>query len=287
MPTRFDILEKRYASLIRDVDHAIRPLVAAIDVQKISTFNSLYKRYGADKHKFFVETEKRRYLKALDIITQDRSSGSVCDLGGFVPYLPVALSKLGFSVTIVDKYGVYGPDFKNAIDRVTSAHSIRVMNLDILNDPFGPLGAHDVVLLLAVVEHFNGTPRHLMKKIHPLVSPGGFFLFEVPNLATFIRRIQLMMGRSPLPDYEDYFTSEYPHMGHNREMTVEEVRFMLARSGFDIDYLDCYDFDSVSMKTMGRLAMRLVKLLPVKNLGQSIIAKARPRASVLLAGSPS
>lgn len=282
MRSRLDRIEQKFSALLRDVDAAVRPLVECIDVEAISRHNALYKRYGADKFKFFVKAERRRYIKALDIITSHRSDGIVCDLGGFVPYLPVALSMVGYSVKIVDKYEVYGPVFKSAIERLAQQHGIQVFHLDILNDSFQALGQNDVVLLMAVVEHLNGSPRHLMRKIQDVIAPDGFLLFEVPNIAGLIKRVRLLLGHAPMADYEDYFYSGYPHMGHNREMTVSEVRYMFEHSGYDADFIECYDYDDVSVKWRGRLALKLAGLLPVKSFGQSIMAKARPRSHMRL-----
>lgn len=273
----YKIMNDKFLNLIRDVDQAVRPLVDCIDVQAISNHNALYRHYGADKFKFFIEAEKKRFYKALDIITKDDKKGTVCDLGGFVPWLPIALSKLGYQVKIVDRYEFYGPAFKNAIDKATGQYSIQVFDLDILKDPFDLLGKNDIVMLMAVVEHFNGTPRPLMKKIHDILSPNGFFLFEVPNIAGLIKRIRLLLGHAPMSDYEDYFLSDYPHTGHNREMTVDEVKYMFQHSDFKIEYLDCYDYDPVSVKWKGQLVLALNRLLPSKKTGQSIIAKARPQ----------
>ena len=277
MPSRFVRAERKFAELLKDVDGAVRPLVECIDVDAVSKHNALYKRYGANKFKFFVAAERRRYIKALDIITNDESTKTALDLGGFVPYLPVALAMLGRRVKIVDDYDIYGSDFALGVERLADKHGIEVFRRDILRESFHVFGKNDVVLLLAVVEHLNGTPRQLLEKIKEIVSPSGFLLFEVPNIAGLIKRIRLLLGHAPTADYEDYYYSEYPHRGHNREMTVSEVRYMLEHSGYDVNRLECYDYDAVTVKWKGRFVLKVSGWLPFKDIGQSIMATATPR----------
>jgi len=270
-------LERRFSALIGDVDRAIRPLIDAIDLSALARVNALYRHYAAAKFKHFVEIERRRWLKALDLIAAARDGGTVCDLGCFIPYLPIALASIGYKVKIVDRYPLYGEAFRTAIMDAVRGRTIEVFDLDILRDDFSVLGRNDIVLLMAVVEHLNGTPRHLLKKVHDIIGPDGRFVFEVPNIAEFVKRIGMLLGMSPLGDYRDFYDSEYPHIGHNREMTVDEVVYMLGRSGFAVEYVECYDYNADPVRTFrGKLAVLLKRALPVRNKGDSIIVTARP-----------
>jgi len=272
-----DRLEQRHAALLAEVDRAIRPLIEAIDVETLGRVNALYRHYAADRFKHFVEIERRRWLKALGLITTARDSGTVCDLGCFIPYLPIALAFLGYKVRIADRYALYGDPFRKAIQDAVRGRSIELVDLDILRDDFAVLGQNDIVLLMAVVEHLNGTPRHLLEKIHGIVRPEGHFVFEVPNIAEFVKRLGMLLGVSPLGDYRDFYDSAYPHIGHNREMTVDEVLYMLERSRFVVEHLECYDYSVEPVRSFrGRLALLLKRVLPVRNKGESIIAVACP-----------
>lgn len=271
-------LHKKYTSLAKEVEKEIVPLIESIDVRCLTKYNEYYKRYSKDKFKYFVEIEKFRYFKALEIITADKGQTAICDVGCFVPYLSVALAILGYKVKIIDNYSLYNDSFKTRIHQLAEKKSIQLIDFDILRDDFNLLGRNDVVLLMAVIEHLNGTPRYLLKNIHNIISSDGFLLVDVPNIAEFLKRIRLLFGFSPLADYEHYYNSAYPHIGHNREMTVDEVRYMLGHSNFDIEYLECYDYDPSPAKTIyGKLSLLLKKVLPIKNKQGSIIAKARPK----------
>jgi 2-polyprenyl-3-methyl-5-hydroxy-6-metoxy-1,4-benzoquinol methylase len=263
--------------LLVEADQAITPLIDAIDVDDLSRYNVAYRAYGAGKFRHFIEDERRRFLKAVTVITEDRPSGVVCDLGCFVPYLPLALSRLGYHAKIVDKYALFPEPFKRAIHHLAEAARIEVLDLDILQDDFAPLKDNDVVLLMAVVEHLNGSPRQLMEKTRSIITPGGFLLFEVPNIAELSKRLRMLLGRSPLGDYRTFLDSDYPFMGHNREMTISEVSELFARTGFRAEWIECYDYSPLDGQgVVPRLLRQVKRWLPLPDLGECIMAKARP-----------
>src|SRR2546425_719908 len=83
----------RYAALYLDKSST---LIESINVDDLSRYNAAYRGYGGQKFRHFVEDEKRRFLKALTVVMEDRPTGLVCDLGCFIPYLPLALARLGY-----------------------------------------------------------------------------------------------------------------------------------------------------------------------------------------------
>jgi SAM-dependent methyltransferase len=272
----------KYRELIRDADRVILPLLESIKIDDLAKHNAGYRRYDVDRQKHFVEREKGRFLKVLDWIECDVRRGTVCDLGCFVPYLPVAMSLLGYQVKIVDKYSLYAETFKEAILRIAEANRIEVFDLDIVAEDLTPLGVNDVVLLMAVVEHLNGTPRALMEAARRCLGDDGALVFEVPNLAAFAKRVRLLFGCSPLPDYATYFASGYPFLGHNREMTVSEVRYLLEHTGFRIERMDCYDYHLQPPETFKGWGLELLKrVTPIRDKYDSILALARPQQTQL------
>ncbi len=261
--------------LFEEVDSIIRPLIDAVDVQDVSRFNRGYEEYSVDKFRCFINYEKARFAQALQIIAEDRTEGSIVDLGCFIPYLPVALSKLGYKTTIVDKYSLYSPRLKRCVDDLAEIANIRVCDLDLLEDDLAGLGGFDVVMLMSVIEHLNGSPRDLFNKIRGITNKNGILYLDVPNIAEFTKRIMLLIGRSPLPIYRTFYDSEYPFMGHNREMTASEVAYMLNRSGYAVEVIRCVDYFGENLNLKARMLRLLKKATPVANKGQLIIAKAR------------
>jgi 2-polyprenyl-3-methyl-5-hydroxy-6-metoxy-1,4-benzoquinol methylase len=273
----FRALNRQYESLVRDVDRELAAFVDAIDVEALCRHNAGYREHAGQKFEGFVELEKNRFISALDHVQRRLKHGTICDLGCFVPYLPVALAMLGHEVKIVDKYGLYGAELKSSIERLASKWSIQVFDLDILSDDFAALGRNDVVFLMAVVEHLNGSPRSLMEKTRDIISDGGFLLFEVPNIAEFGKRLIPIRGRSVLPDYGSYLDSAYPFAGHNREMTAAEVAYLFKNTGYDVDELFCYDYGPVRQNGWKSRLLSVGKsLAPMKNKGHVIRAVVRP-----------
>lgn len=271
-------IEQTYSLELQEAERLIRTLLKSVSIDDLFTHNQELKNYRFDPFSSFVENEKIRYLLAADIITRSCKAGTVCDIGTYIPYLPIVLASLGYEVTIIDRYSLYGPRFEDAIRQVAELKGIRVVNLDILTDDFSLLGKQDVVLLMAVIEHLNGTPRPLLEKIRfSLLHPKSCLILEVPNIAQFDKRLQMfLLGRSPLPKYEYYFHSDYPFMGHNREMTVPELRYLIQQMGLSTEELYCYDYrpGGFPRNLRGHISNIAKHLLPLRNVGASIIAKA-------------
>jgi len=273
----FEAIEKNYIDVINEVESAICKLLNTIDIQEIAKYNIGLSIYGQFRYEYFIQREKRRFLLTLDEVNKSKKAASVCDLGCFIPYLPIALSLTGHKVKIVDKYSLYSQSFKDSIQRISDDYSIEVHDLDILSDDMERLESNDVVLLMAVIEHLNGSPRHLINKIRKIMKPDALLFSEVPNIAEFSKRIRMMFGHSPLPQYKDYFYSEYPYAGHNREMTVEEVRFLFENCDFQIMSLLCYDYSDDRIGTLSSALVKLLKhIAPVRYKGEGIWVKCRP-----------
>ena len=261
--------------ILAETDRRIRPLVDAVDVSELTRFNRGYERYTSNKFYYFIDMERKRLRRALELVLKHNQSGSVADLGCFIPYLPCALSLAGFSVRMVDKYSLYSPKLKDAIANFAGENLLKVHDLDLLNEPFDELGQNEAVLLTSVLEHLNGSPRELLRKARNILLPTGIFVVQVPNIAEFTRRVLLLFGRSPLIDYETYFRSDYPFMGHNREMTVKEVEFMLVHSGFRVTELACEDLSPpIPVNWKAQLIQGVKWLAPLSCKTSSITAAA-------------
>ncbi len=276
MTQRHTSFGQQLTNVMADTDTLIRPLLDVLNIEDICTHNKGYRAYDANRFQHFIEQEKGRFIKVANLIQHDpHNVRTICDLGAFIPYFPLVLSSLGYDVTIVDTYTLYGPRFESTIRQIAEKKAIKVIDLNILDDDFTPLGHPDIVLLMAVVEHLNGSPHVLMQKIHKMMAPGGYLVFDVPNIAEFTKRIAVLQGQSPLGDYRTYFDSAYPYMGHNREMTVSEVRLLMDMSGFRIDNLLCYDYSVLPATTLKRRLLYLIKSLwPIQDKGQVITVKA-------------
>jgi len=253
------------------MNETLRDVVDHVAIDDLSKHNMGLGRYAGDPWHHLVAIEEPRYRRAL-VMLDDITPGRVADLGCFVPYMPVALARRGWDVTAVDRYDLYGPSLKDAIRRCATSEGFRIVDADILGEL--DLGHFDAVLLMAVVEHLNGSALPLLGRIHDMLAPEGHLLFEIPNLAELGKRIALLRGRSPLPPIDEYSRSEYPFLGHNREMTVAEVRWLLEAARFRIDRLECFDYSPPAPGVKPWLVRQMRRRIPAAS--ETIMALTTP-----------
>jgi SAM-dependent methyltransferase len=258
--------------VMTDVADVLRTVADAIEVDDLAGHNAGISRYDGNLWHHLVVVEGPRFARALEML-EPQSPGTVVDLGCLLPYMPIVLARRGWNVTAVDRYDLYGPTLRSAVERCAKAEGFELVDADILEKP--DLGAFDVALLMAVVEHLNGSPLPLLEHIREMLNPGGRLLFEVPNLAELGKRIGLLRGRSPLPLIEEYARSDYPFTGHNREMTVAEVKWLLDAAEFDIEQFDCFDYSPPNRGLKPAVIRHLRRRLP--DAAETIMALAKRR----------
>lgn len=259
-------------TLMRMADDRIRTIIKEVDPADLALHNEGYAPEG-DLFDHLVAPERARYLLALRML-DGLSPGRAVDLGCFFPYMPLLLTAMGWEVTAVDRYSLYGPSMYEVLLETARIEGFELLDIDMMTD-LDRVGEADLVLLMAVIEHLNGSPLELIRQIGALLGPrhGRLFL-EVPNIATLWHRLQFLRGVSPLPEYGAYLRSSYPFAGHNREMTSGEVGLLLAEAGFEVDRLSLFDY-SPPAPGLKPAVLRLVqRALP--SCRETIMAVARP-----------
>jgi len=92
----------------------------------------------------------------------------------------------------------------------------------------------DAVTCIAVLEHvFN--PPNVVNEIHRVLKPNGFFIVQVPNVAWFPYRIQLLFGKLPKTD-GSYLGADWEHL---HWFTKDVLVKLLLASGFQIKQVTC------------------------------------------------
>jgi 2-polyprenyl-3-methyl-5-hydroxy-6-metoxy-1,4-benzoquinol methylase len=229
---------------IRETRNELSPFLEQLDFRVFSKYNVGYLRYQKDPSTYFIDLEVSRFLHTANYIcTNFHRSTRILDIGIFIPVLPMALSKLGFQVDAIEKLSLYENTLDPILNHITKRYNIKIYDTDIINGDLSVINNHfDIVLLMAILEHLNGSPKRLLDKCRNFLKPSGYLFADVPNIASMPKRISfLLKGTPPLPIYSDYFLSDYPFEGHNREYSFNELQFALKSTGFEIHKADFLD----------------------------------------------
>lgn len=162
---------------------------------------------------------------------------SVLDLGAGSGVMSLALQAAGASVTAADNWRPYSREDtvegqpsmirmgdRNYILERFRKHNIQTIETNLLEGKL-PLEdeTFDLAIIMAVIEHFPGSPRKILEEAKRILKPGGILVIEVPNIAALRNRLKLLVGRSIHFPIEDWYRSD-PFHGHFREITIGEVQ---------------------------------------------------------------
>lgn len=92
----------------------------------------------------------------------------------------------------------------------------------------------DVVTCIAVLEHVLNPPR-VVKEINRVLKNGGTFIVQVPNIASFPYRINLLFGKLPVTG-GFYMGADWEHLHWFTKSVLQEL---LSKSGFKIEAITC------------------------------------------------
>jgi len=150
------------------------------------------------------------------------SDRTVLELGCATGYVSGLMTKNGCRVTGIE----LDPDAANE----AQVHCEKVLTGD-LSDP-GFLDRisdrFDVVLCGDILEHLPDPPT-LLKHLHQLLSPGGFVLVSMPNVAYWRMRWDLLLGRF---EYAEVGLLDWTHL---RFYTVNTFSQLVEDTGYRID----------------------------------------------------
>ncbi len=159
----------------------------------------------------------------------------VLDLGcGFGGLTLVIAKLLGASE-------VWGVDIDDDRLKTAEARGLKVVKLDLEKDHFPfPNDYFDFIISFGVVEHLTWFDN-VISESYRVLARGGGFLLSIPNLASYINRIALLLGYQPR-DVEisqrkafgvlrGYDTQP---IGHIHAATLRAVKELLEAYGFQV-----------------------------------------------------
>ena len=246
-------------------------------------FGNFTDLYQADFSRFCEE------LCFLESNLRDKK-GKLLDIACGPGILSAALSSAGFEVTGADKYifpehqyNYFNIKDIESLKLLWNKYKIKVVGEDYLNLPkHFSSESFEVIVCDAFVEHLSISPRHLFNIAHGLLKKDGNFLLTTPNVVSALKRFRFLAGKSCLWDIKEFWRADL-FLGHHREYTIEELKFMCAEAGFEVvdiktkNVFPLGDFRKNGLKNfVGRLFSRLISYV-LPNSGEMIYLLARKK----------
>lgn len=222
----------------RDVARDLIALLPEVDPRDIGDNNFVLDRDFFAKYLYM--NTVRVAAMCTEITRRIPSPGTAIEVGSYFGSFALALRRLGWQVTAVDRYDSYGPAFGPYTDLMEDEGVMVVRTTRETEDAtLAGLATHDVVLAAAVIEHIPHTPRLFLEALRRKST--GLICLDTPNVARWWNRRLLDEGKSIFQDLRSQYFAGVPYEGHHREYTGPELAWMLAQVGCDeisVQYLD-------------------------------------------------
>lgn len=202
-----------------------------VDLLKIGDANREY-RYLIGQRDGYVRTIQ-------DILAHfgdgDHRSIKVLEIGAFLGVVSIALSQIGFQVTVTDiEEYIACANLRRRFDDCHikyAASNLRDYSLPFRDEEF------DAVIMCETIEHLNFNPLPVIQEINRVTKQNGLLYLTCPNLASAANRTQLLQGKSIHSPIDAFFAQLDPDRNmivglHWREYTADEIREMLQKLGF-------------------------------------------------------
>ncbi|MGI9301732.1 MAG: methyltransferase domain-containing protein [Gammaproteobacteria bacterium] len=218
----------------------------------------------------YLESSSVRYYRAYEVISQNSYGQNVCDIGGLWGVLPLTLKMLGFeNVTMTESLKYYSQAYDSLFGYIAD-NGVRIHDLDPFEgDPQLPQ-KFDVITVMAVLEHYPHSLKTVMANLIAMLPDSGRLYIEVPNIAYWPKRTDLLLGRSPLANLASIYQSQTPFIGHHHEFTISELRELIRLSGLKVVAEHFYNYSDVRTKSWSQRLRH-----PVLNLIYTLLRDSR------------
>jgi 2-polyprenyl-3-methyl-5-hydroxy-6-metoxy-1,4-benzoquinol methylase len=198
-------------------------------------------RPGLFDFRTYLQASSIRFYKAYRSFAAEENVKTVCDIGGFWGVFPITLKSLGYDVAMTESLKYYNDSFQDLFKYIAE-QGVAIFDYDPFQPNVPSLGCFDVITVMAILEHYPHSLKDFMKNIISLISPEGQVYMEVPNIAFWPKRINFLLGQTPLVKIEHIYNSEVPFIGHHHEFTLSELRNLVALSGLSVISENLYNY---------------------------------------------
>jgi 2-polyprenyl-3-methyl-5-hydroxy-6-metoxy-1,4-benzoquinol methylase len=236
------LFEDPVGRVVLEETNRLIALLPSYEPSRVDNHNEAFSR------EFFANYLRQSAFRVLRLVEElgaaAMTSGTVLEVGALFGQFAAALKRLGYDVTVVDRYKSQNGAFDRYV-RYLRDIGIQVVEAERSTEAAmtAALGHFDAVISMAVVEHIPHTPREFLAMLASHVRPGGVLAIDTPNIARFWNRRYLNEGRSIHQDLATQFFCAIPYEGHHREYTAAEVVWMLEQTGCRDVRTSLYDYN--------------------------------------------
>jgi 2-polyprenyl-3-methyl-5-hydroxy-6-metoxy-1,4-benzoquinol methylase len=178
--------------------------------------------WQAEKIKLIIRT-----LEAL------KPSGIIADVGCFTGYATERFCSTGFK-------SVVGFDMNSTTLEHVKARGIEARKWCAGDEPCpAPDGAFDVTVAADIIEHIVDTD-YFLDELHRITKDSGYVIITTPNLAFWLSRIRLLLGKPPwsYPAASPTIRSDIKiDLNHIRVSNQREWRALFESHGFKVEQI--------------------------------------------------
>jgi len=193
----------------------------------------------------YLRLSSNRFYRAYRYILGSDGVQSVCDVGGFWGILAMILKQLGSPKVFMTESLKYYSNAFDGLFNCISNHGVEIIDFDPFEKHEHLPGKFDIITLMAVLEHYPHSLSIIMRNIRDMLEDDGTVYLEVPNIAYWPKRVDLLFGKTPLPTISSIYRSQIPFIGHHHEFTIYELYELALLSKFQI-YSESYYTYSVN-----------------------------------------
>ena len=81
-----------------------------------------------------------------------------------------------------------------------------------------------MIMLNDVIEHLHNSPRSLLESLIERLKYNGILFVTVPNAGNIRKRINLLIGKTNMPPFSEYYWCQDPWRGHIREYVYDDLK---------------------------------------------------------------
>jgi SAM-dependent methyltransferase len=174
---------------------------------------------------------KRVYLNIVKSVARHLQPGSrILDFGSGPCDKSAALHFLGYQCTAYDDLEDDWHKLHDNREKIMSFAKDCGVNFKMATDRSLPFekNSFDMIMLNSVIEHLHDSPRELLNNLLEFATPGGLLFITVPSAVNIRKRIAVLLGKSNLTRFEEFYWDDDPWRGHVREYVKDDL-IKLAR----------------------------------------------------------